>query len=393
MSKNIIQKDLNKNSITKKYRNAMSLDNEKYILTQMNNKKLTPQLLNSTSSSLTILYVEGKHYLEILEQLDTGEIEFSNGIILFEKLMNWIFSFEQAFFSLTNKYIVLQDIHLRNFILSDETNDVIGIDFETWTYGKIEDNFASLLVCITSYRLNKPQIANDIYEHLLNLLLLNKDINNNELYKCIEQKKKQLYLRRATKPLFFSSTAVVLMGGKSSRMNYKKKSFLTIGEYTFLDYILYQLESFNNIALSVDSKKKYEACKVTLWEDDFNAIGPIGGLYTALNKTKTPLIFITACDTPNITHDLITHLYSQLSEEDDCLIPVIDGQLHPLFGIYHKRILPIISQQIKEENYKMQILLNNISTHYIHLSSDYKEQLANINTPDDYALELLKKHD
>ncbi len=388
MSNNIVKTDKVKKTVTKTYRNALSLDNEKSILISMNNKQLTPQLLSHTTDSLTIAYIKGKNFLEILEQLDTGKLEFSFGIAFFEKLLNWLFDFQQEFFSLANKYIVLQDIHLRNFIFSDDTQSVIGIDFESWIYGLLEENFASLLVSIKSYRLEHAHVANSIYEHLLDILLQRFDIDSNVLYNCIVKKEQQLCLRRAIKPPLNSSTAVVLMGGKSSRMKHRAKSLLPLGNYTFLDYILYQLESFDNIALSVDSLEKYNFCTQPLWLDVFTDIGPLGGLYTALQKASTPLIFFTACDTPNITHHLIAHLYSQLNEEDDCVIPLIDGQLHPLFGIYRTRILPIVLEQIHQKNYKLRILLNNVSTHYVELSSDYNDQLANINTPEDYALQL-----
>ena len=53
--------------------------------------------------------------------------------------------------------------------------------------------------------------------------------------------------------------ALVLAGGKSSRMNGKNKAFLKYKNMTFIENILDTLKDFNKIYISVDDKEKYNA--------------------------------------------------------------------------------------------------------------------------------------
>ena len=51
--------------------------------------------------------------------------------------------------------------------------------------------------------------------------------------------------------------ALVLAGGKSSRMNGNNKAFLKYQDKTFIENILEVLKKFNKIYISVDNIEKY----------------------------------------------------------------------------------------------------------------------------------------
>ncbi|MDK2829493.1 MAG: molybdenum cofactor guanylyltransferase [Clostridium butyricum] len=51
--------------------------------------------------------------------------------------------------------------------------------------------------------------------------------------------------------------ALVLAGGKSSRMNGNNKAFLKYQDKTFIENILEVLKKFNKIYISVDNIDKY----------------------------------------------------------------------------------------------------------------------------------------
>ena len=76
--------------------------------------------------------------------------------------------------------------------------------------------------------------------------------------------------------------ALVLAGGKSSRMNGNNKAFLKYKSSTFIESIISELKDFNKIYISVDNKEKYKNLNYELIEDEFEEIGPIGGIYSVL---------------------------------------------------------------------------------------------------------------
>lgn len=67
---------------------------------------------------------------------------------------------------------------------------------------------------------------------------------------------------------------------------------------------------------------------------------------------------------------------------NDALIPVVDGRIQPLCGIYKKDILSTIEKMISEKDYRIKNLLCNIDTKYINIDDKYN--FSNINTVEEY---------
>lgn len=186
-----------------------------------------------------------------------------------------------------------------------------------------------------------------------------------------------MYLRK-------EMTGVLMCGGKGRRMGCLPKQNLTIDGETFQTRILRSMSGFGEIALS---------CNVgvpghTVWQDYFIDRGPIGGVHASLLNAAHQMVFIVACDSPNLSSECIDYLIAHLNEEDDCLIPVVDDYQQSLCAIYKKRIIPIVEDQIFQCEYKMRGLLQKIETHYLLMPDKYRNDFYNVNTPQ--TLENLK---
>lgn len=183
-----------------------------------------------------------------------------------------------------------------------------------------------------------------------------------------------------------NALAVLMCGGKSRRMNAKPKQFLDYEGRTFLVQIAEQLSSFEDIVLSCNTKiEPYQnVCDKTLGQ------GPIGGIASVLWKTDKDLVFVVACDMPLITTGFIGFLFERWEEAEkagadyDCLVPVAKGQKQPLCAIYRKRILPLVEEQIREKNYRLQALLQRLSVYYLEVPESLEQNLRNVNTPEEY---------
>lgn len=63
--------------------------------------------------------------------------------------------------------------------------------------------------------------------------------------------------------------------------------------------------------------------------------GAWSGLHAALSEAKCEWIFVTACDYPMITHDLLRRLASFIADRNDAVMPrQPDGRLQPLCAFY-----------------------------------------------------------
>lgn len=181
--------------------------------------------------------------------------------------------------------------------------------------------------------------------------------------------------------------ALVLAGGKSSRMNGNNKAFLEYNNKTFIENVISKLNDFNKIYVSVDNKDKYEKLSYDLIEDEYKDIGPIGGIYSALKHIDYEYVFVIACDMPKVTKEFINFLLNNLTKEDKCLIVKDhDNKLYPLGGIYSKGVLPVIEEMIKAKDYKLQNLVKKCNGRILSLkdASFYESSLINVNNPEEY---------
>lgn len=186
---------------------------------------------------------------------------------------------------------------------------------------------------------------------------------------------------------------LILMGGQNKRMNGQHKAFLKLHEKSFLDQIITSLKSCGPIYLSVNDKSLYNHLPYPLIEDCYKEIGPIGGIYSTLLKVPSDYVFITACDMPFMEAEFVNYLYSQLESDTSCIV-VSDSsrRFYPLGGIYSKTMLPLIKEQIENENYRLGALLKRAGAKIIPLNeTPFSEKLlCNINTPEEYEA-LLEK--
>lgn len=181
--------------------------------------------------------------------------------------------------------------------------------------------------------------------------------------------------------------ALVLVGGKSRRMNGYNKAFLNFENKSFIENITNQLTGFQNIYISVDNKEKYRKLDFTLVEDMYKDIGPIGGIYSALKAIDERYIFVTACDMPKIKKEFIDFLCNTITEDVQCIVTQDEkGRIYPLGGIYSKDLIGEIENMIKEKDYKLLNLIIRTKSKIIPLSETNfnKSILNNINDINDY---------
>ena len=189
--------------------------------------------------------------------------------------------------------------------------------------------------------------------------------------------------------------ALILMGGKNSRMNGNVKGLLKIRNTTFLEKIKETLNDFSSIYLSINDKfsqnqkqkQNFEQMGFKLIEDIYKEIGPLGGIYSSLLNCKEEYLFITACDMPFITKNNIKILCDRLDKDVDVVVFCDkNDRLYPLSAIYSKKVLPIIEEMIDKKYYKLSYLIDKSNFVKINIEdTDIElETLSNINTPQDY---------
>lgn len=150
------------------------------------------------------------------------------------------------------------------------------------------------------------------------------------------------------------TAGVILAGGPSSRFVAEDKALATIEGIPMIRVIANQLVPIvDQIVVNVRSSQqsRFEphlaniSRPVQFAIDKHTDAGPVAGLNTALkviNKEKVKEVIIIACDIPLIRTITLSALlgwfdrdkYSGSSHGIDCVLPLINGRIQPLCGIY-----------------------------------------------------------
>ncbi len=200
-------------------------------------------------------------------------------------------------------------------------------------------------------------------------------------------------------------TAIILSGGKSSRMG-RNKSLLKIGDKTFVERVRDQMQQiFKDVALITNTPAEYKFLDLPIYEDIYKHKGPLAGIHSGLLNSSTDTNFIISCDLPLITNEMIEYL---IDFQTNKLITIAraDGYIQQLAGKYSKDCLvaaeDILKEQVNIENRNTKQrkrgcnvlkLIDKVGAEIISAESlpFYNEDLYfNVNRTEDYNL-LLKK--
>ncbi|WP_071393209.1 molybdenum cofactor guanylyltransferase [Bacillus tuaregi] len=155
------------------------------------------------------------------------------------------------------------------------------------------------------------------------------------------------------------TTAIILAGGKSSRMG-TNKALLELNGKTVIEGIVESLHRVaDELLLVTNTPSDYQFLHLPMTEDKWKGMGPLAGIEAGLSASKTEHNLIVACDMPFISVELGRYLLSCL-EEYQAAVPEISGQLHPLFAAYRKDVCPVVKKSLEENQLRIRHFLHSI---------------------------------
>ncbi|HBU08949.1 MAG TPA: molybdenum cofactor guanylyltransferase [Candidatus Omnitrophica bacterium] len=182
--------------------------------------------------------------------------------------------------------------------------------------------------------------------------------------------------------------AIILAGGKNSRMGGEDKAFLEIEGRPIIERLIDTLRPLvKEIIVVTNSPKKYSAYSVKIIEDEIPGQGPLMGIYSGLKGSSARYNFVVACDMPFLSGALIEHMI-KIKDAYDVVVPEIEEKYHPLFGLYSKNCLPVIRKRLKENRLNVRGIFPELKCRFIS-KEDAREFdrdlsfLMNVNTKEE----------
>ena len=188
------------------------------------------------------------------------------------------------------------------------------------------------------------------------------------------------------------TVAVILAGGKSSRMG-RDKAMLPVNGTPLVAMLAERWRNvFDGLVLSVDTRERFAHLgleKVQMVEDARPEAGPLAALETVMTTVPAERYFLTAVDLPFGNPELALALSGRMGEADVCLIQRRSRDVEPLFSFYSHNCLPAITAALdRGERSFYRGLLPYVRVQKVPEDQFPQEKLAqslfNANTPEDW---------
>lgn len=191
-------------------------------------------------------------------------------------------------------------------------------------------------------------------------------------------------------------SALILAGGKGTRLGEREKALLTCDGRTLLEKTIAVLSSVvDEVIISVRDHKQQEAFSkyvrdVRLLCDVYQEKGPLGGMLEGMREASGEYVFVVACDMPFIRSDVIDFLFNE-AVGHDAAIPVWNNRRkEPLHSVYNReRFVPAIEKSIQQDEYRVMVAVSQlhdvkfIDMDKIQFIDEKLVSFSNINTPAD----------
>jgi molybdopterin-guanine dinucleotide biosynthesis protein A len=187
-----------------------------------------------------------------------------------------------------------------------------------------------------------------------------------------------------------AASAVVLAGGKSSRLGADKALLLLDGQPLIARTVQQLSILSDDLIVVTNTPERYELLGLTarLVTDERPGEGSLMGIYSGLKAARHPYALVVACDMPFLNPPLLRTMLS-MAPGYDVVVPRLAGMLEPLHAVYSSDCLPWIARLLAEGRRKVIAFFPYVKVRYVeereidrfdplHLS------FVNVNTPQDW---------
>lgn len=188
----------------------------------------------------------------------------------------------------------------------------------------------------------------------------------------------------------------VLAGGASSRMGTNKALLNAYpGGPTIIEAVALRLRDagLEPDLLVTNTPETFAFLGILTLPDDIPGVGPLGGIYTALNHLPHPRTLVVACDMPLLNPGLLRYIVT-LPTDADVLVPCWtdaggEERIEMLHAIYSRRCIESILKRIEAGKLRVQALLGDLKVQYLDEAEMRRydpglDSFRNINTPEEW---------
>lgn len=184
-------------------------------------------------------------------------------------------------------------------------------------------------------------------------------------------------------------TAIILAGGKSSRMK-TDKGLMNFNGKMLVEHVVDAVKQITPNIFIVTQNHAYEKLGYPCYPDIYTNKGALGGIYTGLVNSSTQKNLIVGCDMPFLSGNVLNELIGNC-DGVDVLLAIHKDKEEPLCSVYDKTCIPHFKILLEQDRLKITDALAGLQTRRISFDKEdwfIGNEFANINS-----IEELRKYE
>jgi molybdopterin-guanine dinucleotide biosynthesis protein A len=185
-------------------------------------------------------------------------------------------------------------------------------------------------------------------------------------------------------------SAVILAGGKSTRMGFDKQLLELEGRKITEELIAKLKGRFSDVMVSSPTPQLYDPGQVRVIQDIYQESGPLAGIHAALLQAQSQWVFVTACDMPYLELAYLDFMMERLQEGSYAVcVTEREGGLEPFHAFYSRSALPALEDCLARGRRSVNRFIREINALIIPEAEAAPllpgwRAFLNLNTPEEY---------
>lgn len=180
-------------------------------------------------------------------------------------------------------------------------------------------------------------------------------------------------------------TGIILAGGKSSRMG-SDKGFLMLNSKAFVQYSIDALKPLVSEIIIVSDNPNYDNFGLKRVNDIIKEAGPVSGICSGLEASKSDYNLILSCDIPLITTAVLKKLIDAKDDTSEIIQIETNGKTIPLIALYKKDVICKFNKLLNKDERRLRIAIKTCKSKNVAIEKEFDILTMNVNTKDEFKL-------
>jgi len=181
-------------------------------------------------------------------------------------------------------------------------------------------------------------------------------------------------------------TAVILSGGRSSRMQGEDKGLILLNDKPLISYVVDVVDDrAGRLLISANRNvETYQQYGEVISDELADFQGPLAGIAKAMSVVRTPYLLVLPCDSPLINEVVIDRLIQCMVNKDMDICVADDGSyIHPTFILIKTSLKDNLLDYLESGERKLGLWIKQNNFQKVDFS-DQPKVFINLNNPQDF---------